>query len=303
VLVKTGTLHAGDYVVVGETMGRIKAMHDDKGRKVKDAGPSEPAEILGLQDVPRAGETLTVVPDDRTARQTVLERIREREAAALHAQPHVTLDTLFGEISAGKLKELNIILKTDVQGSIEPIRQSLEKLSNEQVKVKIIHTGSGGVTESDVMLAIASKGIIIAFNTGTEGGAERIAQQETVDIRRYSVIYNIVEDVDKALKGMLEPTFKEVVTAHAEVRQVFRVARRNAIGGSFVRDGVITRGESARILRNGAVVGEGKISTLKRFQEDVRDVQTNFECGIQVEGFEDFQEGDVVESYKLERET
>jgi len=303
VLVKTGTLKQGDYVVVGETMGRIKAMHDETGHKLKQAGPSEPAEILGLQDVPKAGETLAVVADDRTARQTVLDRIREREAAALHAQPHVTLDTLFGEISAGKLKELNIILKTDVQGSIEPIRQSLEKLSNEQVKVKIIHTGSGGVTESDVMLAIASKGIVIAFNTGTEGGAERIAQQEKVDIRRYTVIYNIVEDVDKALKGMLEPTFKEVVTAHAEVRQVFRVARKNSIAGSYVRDGTITRTDLARVLRNGAVVGEGKVSTLKRFQEDVREVQTNFECGVQIEGFESFEEGDVIEFYRIERET
>jgi translation initiation factor IF-2 len=210
---------------------------------------------------------------------------------------------LFGEISAGKLKELNIILKTDVQGSIEPIRNSLEKLTNEQVRVKIIHTGSGGITESDVMLAIASKGIIIAFNTGTEGGAERIAQQEKVDVRRYSVIYNIIEDVDKALKGMLEPTFKEVVTAHAEVRQIFRVARKNSIAGSFVRDGTITRTDSARILRNGAVIAEGKIGTLKRFQEDVRDVATNFECGIQIDGFDSFEEGDVIEFYKVERET
>jgi translation initiation factor IF-2 len=302
-LVKTGTLRVGDYVVVGETSGRVKAMHDERGARLKQAGPSEPAEILGLSEVPKAGETAIVVPDDKTARAMVLERMREREAAALHAQPHVTLDTLFGEISAGKLKELNLILKTDVQGSIEPIRQSLEKLTNEQVKVKIIHTGSGSVTESDVMLAIASKGIIIAFNTGTEGGAERIAQQERVDIRRYSVIYNIVEDVDKALKGMLEPTFKEVVTAHAEVRQVFRVARKNSIAGSYVRDGTITRTDSARVLRNGAVIGEGKIGTLKRFQEDVRDVQTNFECGIQLDGFESFEEGDVIEFYKIERET
>jgi len=303
VLVKTGTLHAGDYVVVGETMGRVKAMHDESGRKLRAAGPSQPAEIMGLQSVPKAGETMVVVPDEKTARTTVLERVREREAAALHAQPHVTLDTLFGEISAGKLKELNIILKTDVQGSIEPIRNSLEKLTNEQVKVKIIHTGSGSVTESDVMLAIASKGVIIAFNTGTEGGAERIAQQERVDIRRYNVIYNIVEDVEKALKGMLEPTFKEVVTAHAEVRKVFRVARKNSIAGAFVRDGTITRTDSARVLRNAAVVAEGKISTLKRFQEDVREVQNNFECGIQIDGFDAFEEGDVIEFYKIERET
>jgi translation initiation factor IF-2 len=303
VLVKTGTLRVGDYVVVGETMGRVKAMLNEHGKRIKTAGPSEPAEILGLQNVPKAGETLAVVPDDKTARTTVVERIREREAAAMHQRERVSLDTLFGEISAGKLKELNIILKTDVQGSIEPIRQSLERLSNEQVKVKIIHTGSGSVTESDVMLAVASKGVIIAFNTGTEGGAEALARQDKVDIRHYSVIYNIVEDVDKALKGMLEPTFKEVVSGHAEVRQVFRVARRNSIAGSYVRDGSILRTDQARVLRNDVVLHTGKIATLKRFQEDVREVTTNFECGIQVEGFEDFQEGDVIETFRLERET
>jgi translation initiation factor IF-2 len=303
VLVKTGTLRVGDYVVVGETMGRVKAMLNEHGKRIKSAGPSEPAEILGLSAVPKAGETMVVVLDDKTARAMVLQRIREREAAAMHQQQRVTLDTLFGEISAGKLKELNIILKTDVQGSIEPIRTSLERLSNEQVKVKIIHTGSGSVTESDVMLAIASKGIIIAFNTGNEGGAERIAASEKVDIRKYNVIYNIVEDVDKALKGMLEPTFKEVVTAHAEVRQVFRVARKNSIAGSFVRDGTIARSDTARVMRNGAVIAEGKISTLKRFQEDVREVQTNFECGIQIDGFDSFEEGDTIEFFRVERET
>jgi translation initiation factor IF-2 len=303
VLVKTGTLHGGDYVVVGETMGRVKAMLNEHGKRIKSAGPSHPAEILGLQNVPKAGETLVVVPDDKTARTTVIDRIRAREAAAMHQQQHVSLDTLFGEISAGKLKELNLILKTDVQGSIEPIRQSLERLSNEQVKVKIIHTGSGSVTETDVMLAVASKGVIIAFNTGTEGGAEALARQDKVDVRHYSVIYNIIEDVDKALKGMLEPTFREVVTGHAEVRQVFRVARKNSIAGSYVRDGAILRTDQARILRNDAVLHTGKISTLKRFTEDVREVITNFECGIQVDGFDYFQEGDVVETFRMERET
>ena len=303
VLVKTGTLRVGDNVVVGETMGRVKAMLNEQGKRIKSAGPSDPAEILGLQSVPRAGEILRVVPDEKTARQIVLDRIREREAAAVHQQQRLTLDTLFGEISAGKLKELNIILKTDVQGSIEPIRDSLERLSNEQVKVKIIHTGSGSVTESDVMLAVASKGVIIAFNTGTEGGAARLAASEKVDIRHYNVIYNIVEDVEKALKGMLEPTFREVITAHAEVRQVFRVARRNSIAGAFVRDGTIARSDSGRVLRNGAQVGEGRIASLKRFQEDVREVQTNFECGVQIEGFDSFEVGDVIEFFRQERES
>jgi len=303
VLVKTGTLHVGDYVVVGETMGRVKAMLNEAGKRIKEAGPSVPAEILGLQAVPRAGEMLQVVADDKTARSTVTERIREREAAAMRQQTRVTLDTLFGEISAGKLKELNIILKTDVQGSIEPIRQSLERLSNEQVKVKIIHTGSGSITESDVMLAVASKGIVIAFNTGTEGGADRLAAAEKVDVRHYNVIYNIVEDVDKALKGMLEPTFRQVVTAHAEVRQVFKVSRRNSIAGCFVRDGTISRSDTARVLRDGAEIAEGKIGSLKRFQEDVREVATNFECGVQVDGFESFEPGDVIEFFRIERES
>ena len=303
VLVKTGTLNVGDYVVVGETMGRVKAMLNDHGKRIKSAGPSEPAEILGLDAVPKAGEIMTVAPDEKTARATVIERVRSREAAAMHQQQHVSLDTLFGEISAGKLKELNIIVKTDVQGSIEPIRTSLERLSNEQVKVKIIHTGTGGVTESDVMLAVASKGVIIAFNTGEEGGAQRLAADEKVDIRHYNVIYNIVEDVDKALKGMLEPTFKEVVTAHAEVRQVFRVARRNSIAGCFVRDGTIGRNDTARVQRGGDTLHEGKLTSLKRFQEDVREVATNFECGVQIEGFDSFQEGDVIEFFRMERET
>ncbi len=303
VLVKTGTLNVGDYVVVGETMGRVKAMLNESGKRIKSAGPSEPAEILGLQSVPRAGETVRVAPDEKTARTTVIERIREREAAAMRQQQRITLDTLFGEISAGKLRELNIILKTDVQGSIEPIRTSLERLSNEQVKVKIIHTGSGSITESDVMLAVASKGIIIAFNTGTEGGADRQAATEKVDIRHYSVIYNIVEDVGKALKGMLEPTFREVITAHAEVRQVFKVSRKNSIAGAYVRDGTIARSDSARVLRDGAQIAEGKLASLKRFQEDVREVTTNFECGIQVEGFDAFEVGDVIECYRTERET
>ncbi|MEX2247708.1 MAG: translation initiation factor IF-2 [Dehalococcoidia bacterium] len=303
VLVKTGTLHVGDYAVVGEIMGRIKAMQDEHGKRIKSAGPSDPAEILGLQSVPKAGEIMEIVPDDRTARTTVVERIREREASAMHQQARVTLDTLFGEISAGKLKELNIILKTDVQGSIEPIRTSLERLTNEQVKVKIIHTGSGSVTESDVMLAVASKGVIITFNSGVEPGAERQAALEKVDIRRYTVIYNIVEDVERALTGMLEPVYREVVSAHAEVRKVFRVARRNSIAGCFVRDGTVARSDSARVQRNGSVVSEGKISTLKRFQEDVREVTSNFECGIQIEGFDSFEEGDVIEFYRSERVT
>jgi translation initiation factor IF-2 len=303
VLVQTGTLRVGDVAVVAETWGRIKAMFNEHGRRIKEAGPAEPSAVLGLQEVARAGDTLNVVADDKTARQIVLLRLREREAAALHNQPRVTLDTLFGEISAGKMKDLNLILKTDVQGSIEPIRQSLEKLTNEQVRVKVIHGASGSVTESDAMLAVASKGIIIAFNTPVEPGAQRLIEQEGIDLRHYSVIYHITEDVDKALQGLLEPVYEEVVTGHAEVRQVFQIRRRNQVAGAYVRDGTIARSDLVRVQRGDQVLADTKIANLRRFQEDAREVQTGFECGITLEDFTDFQEGDVLEFYRRELST
>jgi translation initiation factor IF-2 len=302
VLVQTGTLHEGDAAVVSETSGKIKAMFNEDGRRIKSAGPGEPAAILGLQDVPHAGDVLAIIPDDKTARQIVLKRIREREAAAFHLQPRVTLDTLFGEISAGKVKELNLILKTDVQGSIQPIRESLERLSNEQVRVKIIHAASGSVTESDVMLAIASKGIIIAFNTKPEPGVERLIEQEGVDLRQYSVIYNVTEDVQKALQGMLEPVYHDVVSAHAEVRQVFDIRRRGKIAGCLIQDGTVTSTDLARVLRNGEVLIDTKIASLRHFQNDVREVQSGQECGITLEGFDAFEPGDIVELYRRERQ-
>jgi translation initiation factor IF-2 len=301
VLVQTGTLHIGDICVVSETWGRIKAMFNEDGKRLKSAGPGEPAAILGLQAVPHAGDILTVVPDDKTARQVILQRIREREAASLHVQPRVSLDTLFGEISAGKVKELNIILKTDVQGSIEPIRQSLERLSTSEVRVKIIHAASGAVNESDANLAIASKGIIIAFNTRLEPGAERLIEQEGIDFRPYNVIYQVTEDVQKALEGMLEPIYKEVVTGHAEVRQVFQLRRRPAVAGCYITDGAIARSDQVRVLRDGQQLIDGKLASLRRFQEDARDVQTGFECGLMLENFADFQVGDIVEAYRRER--
>jgi translation initiation factor IF-2 len=303
VLVQTGTLRVGDVAVVAETWGRVKAMFNDHGRRIKQAGPAEPGAILGLQEVARAGDTLSVVSDDKAARQLVLQRLREREAAALHNQPRVTLDTLFGEISAGKVKDLNLILKTDVQGSIEPIRQSLEKLTNEQVRVRVIHGASGSVTESDAMLAVASKGIVIAFNTPVEPGAQRLIDQEGLDLRQYSVIYHITEDVEKALQGLLEPTYEDVITAHAEVRQVFQIRRRNSVAGCYVRDGTITRSDLVRVQRGDEVVADSRIANLKRHQDDAREVQTGFECGITVEDFTDFQEGDVLECYRRELTT
>ena len=302
VLVQTGTLNIGDTVVVGETWGKIKAMFDEEGKRLKSVGPGEPAAILGLQGVPQAGDVMRVVANDKTARKIVVQLQREREAAAMHTQPRVTLDTLFGEISAGKMKELNLILKTDVQGSIEPIRQSLEVLSNEEVNVKIIHSDTGAVNESDANLAIASGGIIIAFGTGTEPGAERLIKQAKVDLRHYTIIYNITEDVENALKGMLEPKYKDVVTGHAEVRETFIVRRRPQVAGSYISDGVVTRGDQARVQRDGEEIIDSRVETLRRFQEDVREVQTGFECGIVLENFTDFQEGDVIEFYHQERD-
>jgi translation initiation factor IF-2 len=302
VLVQTGTLHVGDVSVVSETWGRVKAMFNEDGTRLKSVGPGEPAAVLGLQEVPHAGDTLSVMPDEKTARQTVIHRIREREAASRHIQPRVSLDTLFGEISAGKVKELNIILKTDVQGSIEPIRQSLERLSTDEVRVKIIHAASGAVNESDVNLAIASKGIVIAFNTRLEPGADRVVEQEAVDFRTYNVIYNITEDVEKALQGMLEPIYKDVIGGHAEVRQVFQLRRKPAVAGCYVTDGTLSRNDPVRVLRNGEQVADSKFSSLRRFQEDVREVETGFECGAVLENFSDFQVGDVIETYRRERE-
>ncbi len=301
VLVQTGTLRIGDACVVSETWGRVKAMFDEHGKRLKSAGPGEPAVVLGLQEVPRAGDQLVVVPDDKAARQMVLGRLREREAASLHAQPRVSLDTLFGEISAGKVKDLNIIIKTDVEGSIEPLRQSLERLSTEQTRVNVIHAASGAVNESDANLAIASKGIIIAFTTRIEPGAQRLIEQEGVDVRQYNVIYQVVENVEKALQGMLEPIYHDVVSGHAEVRQVFELRRKPAVAGSYVTDGTLSRSDNVRVLRNGEVVKDTKVQSLRRFQEDVREVQNSFECGILLEDFAGFEVGDILEFYRVER--
>jgi translation initiation factor IF-2 len=302
VLVQTGTLHAGDVVVVGDTWGRIKAMFDDKGERIKSAGPSVPARILGLNSVPHAGDMVTVAKDERQAKTTIDQKLRQRDAERAAAARPVTLDTLYGAISAGKIKELNVILKADVQGSIEPIRTSLERLSNEQVRVKIIHAGAGSITESDVMLAAASRGVIIGFNVRVEPGAQRLAALEGVDIRQYSIIYNVIEDVEKALKGMLEPVFVEVIDGHAEVRQIIRISRIGNIAGSYVTDGKVLRSDTVRVRRGGEVIHTGSVANLKRIKEDVREVDAGYECGITLDGFDAFQVGDVLEFFHRERQ-
>ncbi|MFN8555854.1 MAG: translation initiation factor IF-2 [Dehalococcoidia bacterium] len=302
VLVQAGTLHPGDVVVAGDAFGRIKAMFDDLGRRLKSAGPSTPARILGLNAVPHAGDVVTIARDEKVARAAITQRqrLRDAERAAL-ARP-VTLDTLYGAISAGKIKELNIILKADVQGSLEPIRTSLERLSNEQVRVRIIHSGVGSVTESDVMLAAASKGIIIGFNNRIEPGALRVMAQEGVDVRQYNIIYNVVEDVEKALKGMLAPVFVEVIDGHAEVRQIIRISRFGNIAGSYVTDGKVVRNSTARVKRGAEVLHTGRVANLKRMKDDVREVDTGYECGITLEDFDAFQIGDVIEFFHSERQ-
>lgn len=298
VLVQTGTLNIGDNVVVGETSGKIKAMFDDKGKRVRKAEPSMPVEVLGLNSVPQAGDSLAVVGSEKEARAEAQQRQMERERVGASRAPR--LSNLFAQIQAGRVKELNIILKTDVQGSLEPIRSSLERLGSKEVKVRIVHSGSGNITENDVMLAIASKGIIIGFNTRPEPGAKLLADSEGVDIRCYQVIYNVVEDIEKALVGMLEPTYMDVVEGHAEVRAIFNV-RQGEIAGAYVTDGKLSRGAQARVLRNGESIHESSIASLKHFKENVRDMAAGFECGLGIEGFSGFEIGDIIESYRREK--
>ncbi len=301
VLVQRGTLRQGDAMVVGEISGKIKAMFDDKGNRIQEASPAVPAIIMGLETVPEAGDRFRVVGDERTARGIVDERRRTREAAEQTDHAHVNLDTLFNEISAGKLKELIIILKADVRGSAEAVKGALERLSNEEVKVKIIHAATGPVSDSDVMLAEASNGIILAFNTRVDPSAKRRAEAEGIEIRSSAIIYQLIEDIQKALVGMYEPVYQTVVDGHAEVRALFKSSKLGQIAGCYVTDGTIRRGSATRILRDGKEIGKGRCEGLKRLQDDVREVREGFECGVVISGFDKFQEGDVIEFVHEER--
>jgi translation initiation factor IF-2 len=301
-LVQTGTLRVADVIVADETSGKVKAMFNEWGERLKAAGPSTPVKVMGLNAVPQPGDSFTVVKNEHLARTLVTERQRRRAAASVRPPRAMTLETLYGDISAGKVKEVNIVLKADVQGTLDAVRTALERLSEEQVKVNVIHVATGIVTESDVMLALASKGIVIGFNSRPDTGARRLAETEGVDIRYYEVIYDLIEDVTKAVQGLLEPVYVEVVEGHAEVRQVFRV-RGGRIAGCYVRDGVVTRGTSARVLRQDEVIHTSSVASLRRFQDDVREVQAGYECGVGIEGFQDFQEGDVIEPYSRQRKS
>jgi translation initiation factor IF-2 len=300
VLVQTGTLNVGDTVLAGLAYGRVKAMTTAEGGRVKSAGPSTPVEILGLSEVPPAGERVVVRKDEKGARAEAEER-RRAAASGAEAGAGVTLDSLFGEIHKGNVQDLNLVLKVDVQGSIDPLVKTLEDLSVDEVNVKVIHASVGSVTESDVQLASASKGVIIAFNVPAEPGTRRLAEQEKVEIRDYQIIYDIVEDLEKAVTGMLEPIYEQRDDARVEVRQIFRVGRRNAIAGCYVREGTVTRGTRARVVRNGEVLFHGTVDSLKRVNEDVREVAAGLECGIMMNGFESFEEGDEIVTYHQEQ--
>jgi translation initiation factor IF-2 len=297
VLVHTGTLRLGDTLVAGTTWGRLKAMFNYTGKQVRKAEPATPVELLGLNNVPQVGDTLTVMADERQARAFIQEHLYEAQRKS------VRLDNLFDQISTGKIKDLNVILKTDVQGSIEPIRVSLEQLNTEEVKVRIIHSGTGNITETDVMLAAASKGLIIGFGVGSETGARRSASVEGVDIRHYDIIYNLVDDVDKALKGLLEPSYIEVIEGQAEVRAVFSSRKTANIAGVYITEGKASRNSSVRVRRQKQVVSESVVSSLRRFKDDVKEVAAGYECGISIKDFNDFQAGDLLEFFRIVKES
>jgi translation initiation factor IF-2 len=303
VLIREGTLHVGDSVVCGTIYGKVRAMVDDRGKRLKKAGPSTPVEILGLADVPEAGDDLQAVSDDRIARQIAEKRAEKRREIELKKPAKISLDDLFARIREGEIKELNIVIKADVQGSVEALRESLLKLSNDEVRVQILHEGVGAVTESDVMLASASNAIIIGFNVRPVAGARKMAEKEKVEIRLYLIIYEAIEDVQAALKGMLAPKLQEVVLGQAEVRQLFKVSRLGTIAGSHVLEGKITRSADIRVIRDGVVLHEGKIETLKRFKDDVKEVPAGYDCGILLEKFNDLHEGDIIEAYTMEQVT
>ncbi len=299
-LVQTGTLYSGDALIAGTAMGHIRAMTDDKGEKIESAGPSTPVEILGLDEVPQAGEVFYSVSDERLARQLVDERKQSQREEQIKSHTRVTLEDLFSQIQAGDVKELNIIVKADVQGSVEAVKQSLERLTNDDVKIKIVHGGVGAINESDVKLAEVTNAIIIGFNVRPGANVDEAAKNAGVDMRMYRVIYTAIEDIQAAMKGMLDPTFKEVVIGHAEARQIFKVSGMGTIAGCYVTNGKVMRSSEVRIVRDGIVIHEGKLASLKRFKDDAKEVAQGFECGIMIERFNDIKEGDVIEAFIIE---
>ena len=300
ILVQRGTLDVGDTVVVGSSIGRIRSMVDEKGKKVKKAGPSTPVEIMGLTEVPQAGDIFYEVKDEKTAKHLIEKRKRQERENAINSASKVTLDNLFSKMEEENLKILNLIIKADVQGSAEALKQSMEKLSNEEVKVKVIHSAPGAVTETDVTLAKVSNAIIIAFNVRPMPTAKAIAEKDGIEIKQYSIIYQAIDDVQSAMKGMLAPKYQEKVIGNAEIRQTFKISNVGTIGGAYVLDGKLERNAGVRILRDNVVIHEGKLASLKRFKDDAKEVSKGFECGVQIEKYNDIKEGDIIEAYILE---
>ena len=299
-LVQRGTLDVGDTIVVGSSIGRIRAMVNDKGKKVKSAGPSTPVEIMGLTDVPEAGDTFYEVKNEKMAKHLIERRKRQAREKAMNSVTKVTLDNLFSQMEEGKLKVLNLIVKADVQGSVEAVKQSLEKLQNEEVRVKVIHSAAGAVNQSDVTLAKVSNAIIIAFNVRPDHTAKEMAEKEEVEIKQYSVIYQAIEDVEAAMKGMLAPKFEEKVIGNVEVRQTFKISNVGTIAGAYVLNGKVERNAGVRVIRDNIVIHDGHLATLKRFKDEVKEVTKGFECGMQIEDYNDIKEGDIIEVYVME---
>ena len=300
VLVQNGTLRAGDTIVAGTTVGRVRSMMDDRGRRVKEAGPSVPVEITGLNDVPVGGDIFNAVSDERLARELVEQRLTEQKEAQFNSQTKVTLDNLFEQMKEGDMKELKIIVKADVQGSVEAVRQSLEKLSNDEVRVHIIHGAVGAISESDVMLANASNAIIVGFNVRPDPVAEENAKRDGVDMRLYRIIYDCIEEIESAMKGMLAPKYREVALGRAECRETYKISNVGMVIGGHVTSGKITRNAQVRVVRDGIIVADDKVASLRRFKDDVREVAEGYDCGITLEKFSDIKQGDVLESYEME---
>ena len=302
VLVQNGTLRVGDAVVCGQTFGKVRALMNDRGEKIRKAGPSIPAYIIGLSGVPEAGDSLQVVDDEKVARtigEARVMRAREKGLVAA-AGPRASLDDLYKQMQAGEVKDLNLIVKADSQGSVEALKHALLRLTSPEVRVQVVHGGVGTITESDILLATASSAIIIGFNVRPDPNVKRLAEQESVDIRNYRVIYHVVEDIQAAMKGMLAPEFEEVVLGRVDVRQVFKVSKVGTVAGCYVSDGKVTRSADVRVLRDGVVVYEGKIESLRRFKDDVREVQAGYECGLSIEKYPGILAGDILEVFKLE---
>jgi len=300
-LVQNGTLKQGDIIIAGTAVGRVRVMTDDKGRTVKAAGPSTPVEITGLAEVPGAGDVFNAVEDERMARQLVEQRKEEIKDEAARQQTKVTLDNLFAQMQAGEMKELRLIVKADVQGSAEAVKASLEKITNEEVRVKVIHAAVGAINESDVLLASTANAIIVGFNVRPDAVAQASAARSNVDMRMYRVIYDAINEIQDAMKGMLDPKFREAIIGHAEVRQTYKVSSVGTIAGCYVKDGKITRDAQVRVLRDNIVIHEGQLGSLQRFKDSVKEVAANYECGMSIEKYNDIKEGDIFECFVMEQ--